>query len=82
MSSVEIRNFRSIRQVNFQLGNAVTLLGPNNHGKSNILAAIEFALTTSAKPSEDTFYALREQDDPLWVEITFTELTEQERSRR
>lgn len=75
-----IHNFRSIRHASFQLGNAVTLLGPNNHGKSNIVSAIEFALTTAAKPSEETFYALRQQDDPMWVEVTFTELTDQERT--
>jgi CRISPR-associated exonuclease Cas4 len=77
---VSIHNFRSIRQCSFQLGSCVTLLGPNNHGKSNLLSALEFALSTGLKPTEEMFYALRETDDPMWVEVTFKELTDQERT--
>jgi CRISPR-associated exonuclease Cas4 len=59
----------------------VTLLGPNNHGKSNLLGALEFCLSTSAKPVEQDFFVNRsEEDNDLWVEITFNELTEQERN--
>ncbi|MFX4336060.1 AAA family ATPase, partial [Acinetobacter baumannii] len=59
----------------------VTLLGPNNHGKSNLLAALEFCLSTSAKPVEQDFFVNRsEGDNEFWVEITFNELTEQEKN--
>jgi len=59
----------------------VTLLGPNNHGKSNLLAALEFFLSTSAKPVEQDFFVNRsEGDNEFWVEITFNELTEQEKN--
>ena len=76
--AVTIYNFQSIRQCSFQGGNVLTLLGPNNHGKSNILAALEFALTTGIKPTEDMFYTLRGNDDSTWVELMFNELTDQE----
>jgi CRISPR-associated exonuclease Cas4 len=56
------------------------MLGPNNHGKSNILSAVEFALSTSAKPTVDDFFCFRGNDDTLWVELTFVSLTEQERN--
>ncbi len=59
----------------------LTLLGPNNHGKSNVLSALEFGLSTSAKPTEEDFFAHRDaNDDQLWVEMTFSELTEQEQT--
>jgi CRISPR-associated exonuclease Cas4 len=59
----------------------VTLLGPNNHGKSNLLSALEFGLSTSAKPVEQDFFAYRDSNDnELWIEMTFHELTEQEKN--
>jgi putative ATP-dependent endonuclease of OLD family len=57
----------------------VVLLGPNNHGKSNLLNAIEFALSTSAKVTRDDFCSFRHKgDQELWVEIVFEGLSEQE----
>jgi CRISPR-associated exonuclease Cas4 len=57
----------------------MTLLGPNNHGKSNLLCALEFGLSTSAKPVEQDFFAYRDSaDNELWIEMTFHELTDQE----
>ena len=80
ISTVTIHNFRSIRHLTFDLGGSVTLLGPNNHGKSNILSAIEFALTTGTRPTEEMFYALRPEDDSMWVDVTFADLTAQEQT--
>lgn len=77
---VKIHNYRSIREVEMHCEPLVVMLGPNNHGKSNILSALEFALSTSAKPSEDDFFAFRSGEDLLWVELTFHELTDQERT--
>jgi len=58
----------------------VVLLGPNNHGKSNILLALEFALTTSAKPTVDDFFKFRGDENSLWIDLTFWQLTEQEKT--
>lgn len=77
IEKLEIKNFRSIHGLSLECHDIVTLLGPNNHGKSNLLAALDFALSTSAKPSEDDFFIYRDEDE-LWVELTFAELTEQE----
>ncbi len=78
---VRVHNFRSIKDLEIQCDSLMVLLGPNNHGKSNVLAAVEFALTTGAKPTEEDFFALRDKgDDTLWVELDFCELTEQERN--
>src|SRR5229473_4308514 len=79
IAHVRIHNYRSIRDLEFKASEMMVLLGPNNHGKSNVLHAIEFALSTSAKVDTDDFFALRpEEDQELWIELTFTQLTEQE----
>lgn len=81
ITKIEIRNYRSISHIFIDCSTLLTLLGPNNHGKSNVLSALEFALTTSAKPVEQDFFAHREPDDnELWVEMTFADLTDQERN--
>lgn len=78
---LRIHNYRSIRDLEVKCLPFVTLLGPNNHGKSNLLAALEFCLSTSAKPVDQDFFLYRkETDNELWVEITFNELTEQEKN--
>lgn len=40
ISRVQIQNFRNIKTADVQLGNAVTLIGENNSGKSNFLYAL------------------------------------------
>ncbi len=81
ISEVSIHNYRSVRDVTFQPQRMAVLLGPNNHGKSNVLGALEFALSTSAKPEARDFCCLRDEGDcELWVELVFRELTEQERT--
>lgn len=80
ISNLRIHNFRSIETLSIDCGSFLTLLGPNNHGKSNIRAALEFGLSTSAKPTEQDFFAYRNSDDDeLWVQMTFADLTEQEK---
>ena len=44
ITRVEIRNWRSIKDVDFCPENVTVLVGPNNAGKSNILSAINFLL--------------------------------------
>ena len=42
---VTIKNFRSIRHAEIELGATTVLIGPNNAGKTAILEAIRIALT-------------------------------------
>jgi len=81
IKSLRIHNYRSIRDLELECLPMVTLLGPNNHGKSNLLSALEFGLSNSAKPAEQDFFAYRDSNDnELWIEMTFHELTEQEKN--
>lgn len=76
---LKIHNFRSIKDLDLKVPDMLVLLGPNNHGKSNVLSALEFALSTSAKVQPDDLFMFRENgDNELWVEVTFEQLTEQE----
>lgn len=81
IKNLRIHNYRSIHDLEMECQPFVTLLGPNNHGKSNLLAALEFCLSTSAKPVEQDFFVNRgEGNNDFWVEITFNTLTEQEKN--
>ncbi|MBE3584145.1 MAG: ATP-dependent endonuclease [Limnochordaceae bacterium] len=78
---LQIHNYRSIRDVDVEVPDMLIMLGPNNHGKSNILRALEFGLSTSAKPEQDDFFSFRpENDSVLWVEMTFNDLTTSEQT--
>jgi hypothetical protein len=77
---ITVHNYRSIRDLDLECSPLVTLLGPNNHGKSNLLSAIEFGLSTSVRSVEQDLFCYRDQNDQeFWVELTFDELTEQEK---
>jgi putative ATP-dependent endonuclease of the OLD family len=84
ITKVEIHNWRSVKHLEVECQALMVLLGPNNHGKSNVLAAIGYALSAGEKPAAEDFFAKREvtegETDELWVELTFEELSEVERS--
>jgi len=81
IKTVKIHNYRSIRDLEMNCMPHMILLGPNNHGKSNVLSALEFALSTSAKPIEEDIFLYRaENDNVFWVEMIFHELTNQEKN--
>lgn len=85
ITNVHIDNYRSIRDLSFFTKELIVFLGPNNHGKSNVLRAIEFALSTSAKVDEDDYFCYLDDQkqevraNELWVELTFCQLTDQEK---
>jgi CRISPR-associated exonuclease Cas4 len=81
ISRIRIHNYRSIKDLEMVCGPVLVLLGENNAGKSNIMSAVEFVLTASNKPDPEDLFAFRDaEDDVLWVELTFGELTAQEKS--
>jgi len=77
---IQIKNYRSIRRLDFELANFSILLGANNSGKSNILRALNFFFQGSEKITpEDVFSFFEEQETEVSVDITFGSLSEQER---
>ena len=79
--TITIHNFRSIKHCELLCRDMLVLLGQNNHGKSNVLGALNFALNSSVKPEKDELFAFSAPSDKtMWVELTFDRLTEQERT--
>ena len=63
LSEIEIRNYKSISNQNFEFSQFTPLIGYNNAGKSNLLEAIKWLLRKTALKSQ-SFY-----DETLAVEI-------------
>ncbi|KAA3600870.1 MAG: AAA family ATPase [Calditrichaeota bacterium] len=40
ITKISIKNFKKLKNINFELGNEVVLVGPNNSGKTSILQAL------------------------------------------
>ena len=79
VKTIELHNYKSIKHLVLDCGKVMVLLGPNNHGKSNVLAGLDFFFSASAKPrSGDFFYHRESGEDVLWIELTFANLSPQE----
>ena len=77
---IAIHNFRSISHCELVCRDMLVLLGQNNHGKSNVVGALDFALNSSAKPIANDLFAFAMSDDKeMWVEVSFDRLTTQEK---
>ena len=55
IKKLKVHNYRSIRDLELECLSQVIMLGPNNHGKSNLLSALILLLSTGAKPVEQDF---------------------------
>jgi AAA15 family ATPase/GTPase len=42
ITRLQVRNFKSLREIDLELGSLNVLVGPNMSGKSNILDALHF----------------------------------------
>ena len=52
ISKVEINNFKSIEKASFTASDFTVLIGQNNHGKTNVLSAIEWFYNGGGKLEE------------------------------
>ena len=77
---VKIRNWRSIRNLDIDVGPLMIFVGPNNCGKSNVLTALNFFFSSSEKAEDADRCSAAAPDEDVSVELTFCELTEQDRT--
>lgn len=77
LERARIKNFRSLRDVEVLLGAHTALIGGNGAGKSSILKAIEKFYSTSKICDADDFFG-RDQGQPIEIELTFHQLSDQE----
>lgn len=78
LKSLTIRNFRSITELQLTPRQLTTLIGKNSSGKSNILRALRFFFTASAKSAIAEDISTFSDEDGTWVECVFEELTASE----
>lgn len=72
-----IRNFRSLRDVSVEIGGHTALIGGNGAGKSSLLKAIERFYLAGKSLEPDDYYG-RDQTQAVEIELTFSNLTDEE----
>lgn len=77
LERARIKNFRSLRDVEVAFGAHTAFIGGNGAGKSSILKAIEKFYSTSKSCDADDYFG-RDQGQPIEIELTFHQLSEQE----
>ncbi len=80
LSTVEIQNFRGIREAKINFENFTTLVGPNNIGKSTVLAALNLVLDNK-KPTLDDWPSRVSDGKVMAITCYFEELEDWEKRR-
>jgi putative ATP-dependent endonuclease of OLD family len=73
----EIKRYRSIKSLELDTDDFLVLIGPNNHGKSNLFYALDLFLSSSSKVTIDDFFN-RESSAPIQLTAMFDSLSELE----
>ena len=72
IQKLEIKNFRSIKELTIEPKNLCALIGPNSVGKTNILRALDLVIgegwTTKAKIARELF---NDTTKPIVIEVSF-----------
>lgn len=81
---IRIRNYKSVKDIEFNPLNICALIGQNNAGKSNVLHALDFFFNPSiAEITQECFFSekssLVDPAEPIEIEVHFTELNNWER---
>jgi len=74
IKKIRIQNFRSIRNLEIQLGEINAFIGPNNAGKSNIMKALNLILGEvypTIKSFDDKDFYKYNKDNPILIEVLF-----------
>lgn len=73
----KIQNFRSLRNVTVEFGAHTAFVGGNGAGKSSLLKALEKFYAPQRGLDADDYYG-RDVNTPVEIELTFSDLTEEE----
>ncbi|MFZ8805906.1 MAG: ATP-dependent nuclease [Candidatus Calescibacterium sp.] len=74
IKKIKIQNFRSIRNLEIQLGKINAFIGPNNAGKSNIMKALNLILGETyptIKSFDDKDFYRYSKDNPIIIQVSF-----------
>jgi predicted ATP-dependent endonuclease of OLD family len=78
IKSIEVKNFRSIKEQQLECEKLTALVGRNGSGKSSFLYAIEVFSDIAAPISLEDFFE-RITDSPIEIWVTFGDLSEDEK---
>ncbi len=85
ISSINVKNFRSIYDETLYFNNLTALLGPNGAGKSSFLKALDFFYNPETRYSKDDFYnkdtGTPENPRNIEITITYSEMNNYEKNR-
>lgn len=77
IQKLEIKNFRSIKELTIEPKNLCALIGPNSVGKTNILRVLDLVLgegwMTKAKVARELFY---DQSKNIFIKVDLTDSIE------
>lgn len=78
IKSVEVKNFRSIREAGLDCDNLTAIVGRNGAGKSSFLYAIDIFYDVTTLITEEDFFD-RDMGSPIEIRVTYGDLREDEK---
>lgn len=79
IKSIGIKNFRSIRELEMDIGDYSSIIGQNGAGKSNVLRALNcFFGNEKLNTFDASNWFNKQTETPIEIKITFAELTDKE----
>lgn len=78
IKSVEVMNFRSIRETCLDCDYLTTIIGQNASGKSSFLEAIDTFYNIAAPITEEDFFD-RDMDSTIEIRVTYGDLRDDEK---
>jgi len=81
MKKIEIRNYRSLRNVTIYPKDILALVGRNNSGKSNVIKALELFFEGTIKLVNDECFYNYKTEEPIEIFVTFEQLSDWEREQ-
>ncbi|KXA89991.1 hypothetical protein AKJ62_01910 [candidate division MSBL1 archaeon SCGC-AAA259D14] len=79
VSEIDIKNYRSLRDVNISTEEILALIGRNNVGKSNVIKALRLFFEGSTRWMDEECYFNCETEEPIRIQIRFEELNDWEK---
>ncbi len=76
IAKIKIQNFRSIESLSLEPGALTVFVGPNNCGKSNILAAIDLFFNGDVYADAEDYSTFAERERTIKIEIKFVDLSD------
>jgi predicted ATP-dependent endonuclease of OLD family len=81
IQKIEIKNFRSLRDVVIYPKDILALVGRNNSGKSNVIKALELFFESTTRLVNSECFHNHEIGNPIEILVTFNRLSDWEREK-